>query len=110
VFGRLLAQQIDQAVLCRNHEDPEWQPASKRFRVIGKYGILKELGEGAFGKVHLAFDASRAIEGKIGRLVALKSPVSSMLVLFAEAAGRRPDPHLSDSQNQEQAKQWAKLR
>ena len=78
--------------------------------VTRKYGILKSLGEGAFGSVYLAFDTKQRDPGKTGRLVAIKCPTESLLERFAQQAGRKADPNLLPEVNQEKARSWAKLK
>lgn len=115
VFARLAANQINQQAPCRASEDPDWAPLKMRFSLIvsgdgkRKYGLLKRLGDGAFGTVHLAFALNSKEPGKTGRLVAIKSPTRALLDRFAKLAGKNANPKLSETQNAEQARSWAKL-
>ncbi|BBM86102.1 bifunctional serine/threonine-protein kinase/formylglycine-generating enzyme family protein [Candidatus Uabimicrobium amorphum] len=87
IFAKILANEIDTSVMCRSEKD-DWQPLKVRFSIIGRYGILKELGQGAFGKVYLAFDARQTKSGKTGRLVAIKRPTKNVLDQYARQAGK----------------------
>ncbi len=101
VFARLAAAEIEKSELCWSEEAPERQPISIRFPLIGPYGVLKLIGEGAFGRVYIAFDARYKTSVQKGKLVALKAPTEALLMRYAEAAQRIED--------EEKAKDWAKL-
>ncbi|MDF1661178.1 MAG: SUMF1/EgtB/PvdO family nonheme iron enzyme [Planctomycetota bacterium] len=115
IFARLAANQLNNHTPCRASEDPDWAPINMRFSLISsgdhkrKYGLLKKLGDGAFGTVHLAFDASSKEPGRTGRLVAIKKPTQALLGRYAKLAGKKNNPELSDDLNAEQARSWAKL-
>lgn len=109
ILAQVFAKEIEENRFCRNSEDPEWRTVRERFQFLGPYALLKRLGEGAFGVVYLGVNAKRLKEGKSYRLVALKSPTDALLDRFVDAAGRKPDPKLSERENQIQARMWARL-
>ncbi|MDF1660667.1 MAG: bifunctional serine/threonine-protein kinase/formylglycine-generating enzyme family protein [Planctomycetota bacterium] len=116
VFAQIVAKQINDGALCRSDGQTDWAPLKMRFGIIAtddgskKYGILKSLGEGAYGNVYLAFDTNQRSPGKTGRLVAIKCPTESLLERYAQQAGRKADPNISPELNQEKARSWAKLK
>ncbi len=101
IFARLVGKKIEKSLLCWNEEEREKQPIKMRFNVIGKYAILKTIGEGVFGRVYLGFDAERREDGKTGRLVAIKAPTRSLLKKYAQEVGKHKD--------KEKGVMWAKL-
>ncbi len=109
IFNRLLEENLDRSELCSNQDNPDWEPVAQRFQLVKRYGVIRELGEGAFGKVYLAFDVKgRSAGGKKGRLVALKKPGGSLLLQYAQVAGKKPSTEV-DKNAIEKAKMWAKL-
>ncbi len=101
IFARLASGDIDKSLLCWSEEVADKQSVSSRFRLVGSYGILKVIGEGAFGRVYIAFDTSKNPEGKKDRLVALKAPTENLLLHYAQSA-QRPE-------QREEAILWARL-
>ncbi len=101
VFARLVAQEIEKSELCWSENTPDKQPLSLRFPLIGPYGILKVIGEGAFGRVYIGFDAKQGTASKKGKMVAIKAPTDNLLRRYAEAAQR--------SEKDDAAMMWARL-
>ena len=49
IFSKIIAKEIDTTQMCRTHKQ-NWQPVNHAFKFVNHYGILRELGQGAFGK------------------------------------------------------------
>ncbi|BBM85331.1 bifunctional serine/threonine-protein kinase/formylglycine-generating enzyme family protein [Candidatus Uabimicrobium amorphum] len=90
VFAKIIFNEIDSSQLCRSETSKDWYPIQTVFYVIHRYGILKELGSGAFGNVYLAFEARKRGD-KQGRLVAIKKPTQSVLKQYAKESGKHND-------------------
>ncbi|BBM84163.1 protein kinase domain-containing protein [Candidatus Uabimicrobium amorphum] len=85
IFSKIIAQEIDKNELCRTQQGA-WQPLGNVFSTIGKYGILRELGSGAFGKVYLGIEVDKRQRHE--RLVAIKKPAESVLRQYAQEEGK----------------------
>ena len=85
IFSKIMAQEIDTNELCRTQQG-SWQPLSNVFLTIGKYGVLRELGSGAFGKVYLGVEVNKRQRHE--RLVAIKKPAESVLRQYAQEEGK----------------------
>lgn len=85
IFSKIMAQEIDKNELCRTQQS-SWQPLSNVFLTIGKYGVLRELGSGAFGKVYLGVEINK--KQRHERLVAIKKPAESVLRQYAQEEGK----------------------
>jgi len=106
IFALLAKGELAPSTLCRSLAEPGWAPLSTRFQMIGRYGVLDELGEGAFGQVYQGFDAQR--RGSEPRLVAIKRPTEGLLERYAKSAGHRPDPRLNSKEKRSEARRWAR--
>lgn len=106
---RFLAGELDGTSLCCNQEDPDWKSIKQRFQLIGPYVILRKLGEGAFGVVYLGIHRDSLRDNQQPRLLALKSPTEALLDRFINAAKKSEDPQLSETENKEALRSWAKL-
>lgn len=83
VFSKLMMKEITPITMCRS-EKSDWQPLQNMFKTIDRYGILKELGEGAFGKVYLGLE----VQKKEGRFVAIKMPTKRILDEYTKESQR----------------------
>ncbi|BBM86520.1 serine/threonine-protein kinase [Candidatus Uabimicrobium amorphum] len=94
VFSKLVMKEITPLTMCRS-EQSDWQPIQNTFKVIERYGILKELGEGAFGKVYLGLE----VQKNDGRFVAIKMPTKKVLSEYARDSQRSSSEGMAFSRN-----------
>ncbi|BBM86847.1 bifunctional serine/threonine-protein kinase/formylglycine-generating enzyme family protein [Candidatus Uabimicrobium amorphum] len=108
IFLRLVQKQISSELVCWNEKNSQ-DIVNKRFAILNnRYGLLRVLGEGAFGKVYLGVDIKRLLNTKT-RFVAIKRPTEKILHNYAQQSGYKHNENLSSKQNEQEAIQWAKL-
>ncbi|MDF1663289.1 MAG: serine/threonine-protein kinase, partial [Planctomycetota bacterium] len=115
IFARLLAEQMGNKrslinTRIRAKESTEARPVESIFRLIGHYGVLGALGEGAFGQVYLGFDARKRNDGRTGRLVAIKMPNDSLIDRYAkQQVNLEADTLGMDTSNATELRRWARM-
>lgn len=115
IFARLLAEKMGNTrqlinTRVRAKESNEARPVESLFRLIGHYGVLGTLGEGAFGQVYLGFDARKRSDGKTGRLVAIKMPNDSLINRYADQqVNLEADTLGMDTSNATERRRWARM-
>ncbi|WP_372369917.1 protein kinase [Candidatus Uabimicrobium sp. HlEnr_7] len=85
IFSKIIAKQIDTNNMCRT-ANQAWQPIHNVFKFIGHYGVLRELGKGAFGTVYLGFEVHK--HSKKQRFVAIKKPAENIIKQYAQEEGK----------------------
>lgn len=109
LYTRFATEEIPGETPCRR-AGYHWSTVSAQFTLVWSsdkqksYGLLKPLGSGAFGTVHLALEIRPGARENRGRLVALKQPTPALLSHFVKQIAK-DQPRLSMTDKEGLAKQ-----
>lgn len=109
LYTRFATEEIRGETPCRR-AGQNWSTVGAQFTLLWSsdrqrtYGLLKPLGAGAFGTVHLALEIRPGARENTGRLVALKQPTPALLSHFVKQIAK-DQPRLSMTEREGQAKQ-----